>query len=84
MAGKAVIKVWIETGCIVCDACETTCPEVFHVTSETCTVRPEALDAEFTRERTVRIMEAAEECPVEVIKFQISDESVTFKADAGR
>lgn len=65
-----VVRVWIEEGCIVCDACETTCPDVFHVTPETCVVRPEALDVEFTRPRSVAISEAAEECPVQVIKFE--------------
>ena len=26
---QEVVKVWIAPGCIVCDACETDCPEVF-------------------------------------------------------
>lgn len=67
-----VTKVWIAPGCIVCDACETTCPEVFEVQhdNETCIIRPEALDAEFTKKLTKTIIEAAEECPVDVIKFE--------------
>src|ERR1044071_7625338 len=65
-----VTKVWIAPGCIVCDACETTCPEVFHVTEDTCIIRPEALNAEFNKPLTGSIIEAAEECPVEVIKFE--------------
>lgn len=72
MATKAVVtKVWIDPGCIVCDACETTCPEVFEVQhdNETCIIRPEALDAEFNKPLTESIIEAAEECPVDVIKF---------------
>jgi len=69
---EQVTKVWIEPGCIVCDACETTCPEVFEVQHEndTCIIRPEALDAEFTKPLTDTIIEAAEECPVDVIKFE--------------
>lgn len=71
MATKQLVtKVWIAPGCIVCDACETTCPEVFNVTEDTCLIRPEALDAEFTKPRTETIIEAAEECPVEVIKYE--------------
>jgi cytochrome b6-f complex iron-sulfur subunit len=73
MATKEVVtKVWIDPGCIVCDACETTCPEVFEVQhdNETCIIRPEALQAEFTKPITGTIIEAAEECPVDVIKFE--------------
>jgi len=65
-----VTKVWIAPGCIVCDACETTCPDVFDVTEDTCLIRPEAMDAEFTKPRTQDIIDAAEECPVDVIKYE--------------
>ena len=37
----AITKVWIEEGCIVCNACETTCPEVFNVTEDSCHIRAE-------------------------------------------
>jgi cytochrome b6-f complex iron-sulfur subunit len=71
MATKELVtKVWIDPGCIVCDACETACPEVFEVQEETCIVRPEALNTEFTKPLTASIIEAAEECPVDVIKFE--------------
>ena len=72
---ETVIRVWIEEGCITCDACETTCPEVFEVREEddTCVVRQEALNAEFTRPLTQSIMDAAEECPTEVIRFEVSE-----------
>ncbi len=60
----AVSKVWIEPGCIVCDACEGIFPEVFEVTSDTCIIRPGA-----PLDDGLRIQEAAEACPVEVIKF---------------
>ncbi|MCZ6681537.1 MAG: Rieske 2Fe-2S domain-containing protein [Planctomycetota bacterium] len=68
---EQVVKVWIDPGCIVCDACETACPEVFEVQhdNETCIVRPEALETEFTKPLTDSIVVAAEECPVDVIKF---------------
>ena len=60
----SISKVWIEPGCIVCDACETIIPEVFDVQDATCIVRA---DAPLTD--GLRIVEAAEACPVEVIKF---------------
>lgn len=59
-----VAKVWIEPGCIVCNACEDIYPEVFNVTSDTCLIRPEA-----PLDNGLRIQEAAEACPVEVIKY---------------
>lgn len=72
MATKDLVtKVWIEPGCIVCDACETAAPDVFHVTDDTCVIRPAALVADFTRPRTDSIVEAAQECPVDVIKFDV-------------
>ncbi len=59
-----VAKVWIEDGCIVCNACEDIYPEVFEVTEDTCLIRPEA-----PLNDGLKILDAAEACPVEVIKF---------------
>jgi ferredoxin len=59
-----VSKVWIEPGCIVCDACEAIAPQVFEVTDSTCIIRPGA-----PLDDGLRIQESAEACPVEVIKF---------------
>jgi len=70
---QEVIKVWIEPGCIVCDACETECPEVFEVQEETCIVRPEAEKTDFNRPLTPAIEAAAEGCPVDVIKFEAQE-----------
>lgn len=71
MATKELVtRVWIEPGCIVCDACENTSPDVFQVKEDTCIIRPEALNAAFTKPRTQSIVDAAEECPVDVIKFE--------------
>jgi ferredoxin len=82
-----ITSVWIEDGCIVCNACETTCPEVFAVTEETCKIRSEvrvdgqqdtnldakaALAGSFGADLADQIIEAAEGCPVEVIKFSKS------------
>ena len=63
---KAVTRVWIAPGCIVCNLCEDTCPEVFDVTATSCEVRPGA-ERQFGR-AALRIVQAAEECPVDVIR----------------
>lgn len=60
----AVSKVWIEPGCIVCNACEDIYPEVFDVQADTCLIRPGA-----PLDDGLKIQDAAEACPVEVIKF---------------
>jgi ferredoxin len=60
----SISKVWIEDGCIVCDACEAIFPEVFEVTDETCLIRPGA-----PLDNGLLVEEAADACPVEVIKF---------------
>ncbi len=81
----SVTRVWIEEGCIVCNACETTCPEVFNVTEDSCHIRSEVrvdgkqdtnlearnpLKDAIGSELADQIEEAAEGCPVEVIKFE--------------
>jgi ferredoxin len=81
----AITKVWIEEGCIVCNACETACPEVFKVTEDTCHIRADVRsdggedqnkDAQSPLKGATgadledQIVEAAEGCPVEVIKFE--------------
>lgn len=60
----SISKVWIEPGCIVCNACEDIYPEVFEVTADTCLIRPGA-----PLDDGLKVQEAAEACPVEVIKF---------------
>ena len=83
MAMKEVItKVWIEDGCIVCDACETAAPDVFEVLEDTCIIRPAALTPDFTKPRSGEIVDAAEECPVDVIKFDVVTEEVAEGAKA--
>lgn len=62
-----VNNVWIDPGCIVCDLCEETCPDVFDVQEETCIVRPES-SVQWAK-LTEKIIHAAAECPVNVIKY---------------
>jgi ferredoxin len=81
----AITKVWIEEGCIVCNACEAECPDVFHVTDTSCNIKSEArkdgVDSENRDEMSElnddiqgsladSIIAAAAGCPVEVIKYE--------------
>ena len=81
----AITKVWIEEGCIVCNACENECGDVFKVTDTTCVILGEVredgqetenrdemseLKAEFQTSLEAGIEAAASGCPVEVIKFE--------------
>src|SRR2546425_11011448 len=70
---QIITKVWIAPGCIVCDACENDCPEVFDVTETTCLIRPPAMSADFLKPLTPSIIVAAEGCPVDVIKFDLQE-----------
>src|SRR5215213_8355807 len=70
---QIVTKVWIAPGCIVCDACENDCPEVFEVLEDTCIIRPPAQSADFLRPLTPSVIVAAEWCPVDVIKFDLKE-----------
>src|SRR3954462_2195704 len=66
---QIITKVWIAPGCIVCDASENDCPELFDVTGDPCLICPPAQTADFLKPLTPSIIVAAEGCPVEVIKF---------------
>ena len=62
-------KVWIETGCTACGVCESICPEVFTVEDEAKVNTDVNFDG-----YTDQIQEAAESCPVEVIKYEANEE----------
>jgi ferredoxin len=65
----AIHKVWIQDGCISCCLCSDIAPEVFRVPEgEVCVVVPDAPDW-FQRKAEI-IKQAAEDCPVEVIKLE--------------
>ncbi|BDU72243.1 ferredoxin [Mesoterricola silvestris] len=81
----AITKVWIEEGCIVCNACDAECPDVFLVTDTTCVIKGDvredgletenrdemsSLKGEFQDSMEAGIEAAAAGCPVEVIKFE--------------
>ncbi len=58
-------KVWIEDGCTSCGLCEDTAPEVFEI-DEFSTVIEGANFSDYKDE----IIEAADSCPVDVIKYE--------------
>ncbi len=61
----AIKKVWVEDGCISCGLCEEVAEDIFEV-DELSEVK-EGADFEANEDA---IKEAAEGCPVEVIKFE--------------
>ncbi len=65
-------RVWIVEGCIACNLCEDLVPEVFEVPAgETSRVRKgHEKHLKGDREMDERIGEAADSCPVEVIKLE--------------
>jgi NADH-quinone oxidoreductase subunit C len=84
----AILKVWIDEGCIVCNACEAECADVFHVTDETCVINggvredgqttenrneKAGLKVEVRRGLEAQIVAAAANCPVNVIKYDQVD-----------
>ena len=73
-----VTKVWIDEGCITCDACESICPEVFDVQDETCVI----VDGVNPSEWGDDIIEAAEGCPVDVIMYETAAAEAASEADA--
>jgi len=84
----AILRVWIDEGCIVCNACEAECPDVFKVTDETCHItaavredgkQDDNLKAKSPLKEAVRgplaekIQAAAGSCPVNVIRLEMAD-----------
>ncbi len=61
----AIKKVWIEEGCTACGLCEDICPDVFELDDEA-----EVIEDADLAENEDCIVEAAENCPVEVIKYE--------------
>lgn len=62
-------RVEIVPGCISCGTCESLCPEVFEV-REVAYVKPGVDPAKHSAD----VLEAAEMCPVSVIKVTTDDE----------
>lgn len=61
----AITRVWMEEGCTSCGLCEDICPDVFRL--EDIAVVIEGVNYS---DHEAGIREAAESCPVEVIKYE--------------
>jgi len=61
----AIKKVWIEEGCTSCGMCEEICPDVFEMPDEAEVIQ----GADFNAQED-NIKEAADSCPVEIIKYE--------------
>ena len=94
---SVIAKVWVEPDCITCNACEDICPEVFKVTDDSSMILAEVrADGVFDMNDGAKspltgtlgadladlIVEAAEACPVEVIKFELAEGAVEEAAPA--
>jgi ferredoxin len=60
----AIKRVWITDGCTACGLCEDICPEVFKLEDQATVIE----GVNFS-DYEDPIVEAAESCPVEVIKY---------------
>lgn len=86
----AIVRVWIEEGCTVCNECENAAPDVFFVNEDEATcqiragVREDGVTSENRDEKSPlkgtigadqeeEIIEAADGCPVEIIKFETDE-----------
>jgi ferredoxin len=81
----AIKTVWIEEGCILCNACDAECPDVFLVSDSSCLIKASVrednkedenreakspLKAELQVALEEGIKAAVSACPVEVIKYE--------------
>jgi len=60
----AIKRVWIEEGCTACGLCVDICPEVFTLEDEATVIK-----GVYYTDYEARTMEAADNCPVGIIKF---------------
>lgn len=61
----AISNVWIEDGCTECGLCEELCPDVFYMNG----VARIKKNIDFS-ESEQEIIDAADNCPVDVIKYE--------------
>ena len=66
----AITKVWIEKGCIACGLSESKCPEVFKVKHGKWVKGATVIEGVDYSGLEEKINQAAEACPVEVIKYE--------------
>jgi len=63
----AIKKVWIEEGCIADGICNDVCPDVFGLNDDGEAFVEDGADLNANEDD---IKEAAEQCPVEIIRFE--------------
>jgi len=68
---RRIARVVIEQGCLFCNGCEMTCPEVFQVVDYTVRLTPDAAAHFDTKRAEVEI--AALGCPLEVLIIEYTD-----------
>ena len=61
----AIKKVWMNEGCIACGLCEGLCPEVFRMEDVAIVIEGVSY-ADYDE----KVKDAADNCPVEVIKYE--------------
>jgi len=71
---RRIAKVWIEDGCLICNACEATCPQVFKTLDDHAIVLAGS-ESSFVDCRDA-IEQAAIGCCVAVIRVQYDDGSL--------
>jgi succinate dehydrogenase/fumarate reductase-like Fe-S protein/flavodoxin/ferredoxin len=90
-----IFSVYIDDGCITCDACEEAAPDVFEVSDDTCFIKPtvridggfdrntgqSSLKPEIISAMSDDILDAAEACPVDVIMVVESEPSESVEAE---
>jgi ferredoxin len=78
----AIKRIWIEPGCISCNLCDDLAPAAFEVPAgEECRVR-KGWEASVKGDPALeaKIQEAADSCPVDVIKLAVTSQSASDRA----
>jgi ferredoxin len=66
-----VTKVWVEAdNCTSCEACVAVAPDVLEMNNDVASVKQEASDPAFLKAHSQDIIQAAQDCPCEAIKYE--------------
>jgi ferredoxin len=68
MPAMAIKRVWIEEWCIGCDASPQSCPEVFRIPPDS--MLNEVIEGVDYSRYEEKIIDAAENCPVDAIRYE--------------
>ena len=67
---ETVTSVTITDECIACEACIAVCPDVLEMAGDLAAVKAEANNPDTLAAQSESIIQAAEECPTEAIKYE--------------